>query len=123
MKGRDFIIGAAVGLWLVVAFGGQHGQASPPAAPVTSAPPPSATSSPAVSAPATSSPAVSAPATPLPQGSPTAPPQAGPPKAGASPGPAVSGGLGWFILAVFCAVIVISVSTVVVTAANGRRAT
>src|SRR5215469_8238094 len=124
MKGRDFIIGAAIGLWLVVAFGGQHRQASPPAAPVTPSPQPSATSSPAVSAPATSSPAVSAPATPLPQGSPTAPAsQAGSRNAAASPGPAISGGPGWPILVVFGAVIVIAVSTVVVTVANGRRAT
>ena len=119
MKGRDFIIGAAIGLWLVVAFGGQHGQANPPTAPVTSAPPPTATSSPSV----TSSPTVSASATPHPQGSPTASaPQAGSRNAGASPGPALSGASGWVILAVFAVVIVISVSTVVVTAANGRRA-
>ena len=113
MKGRNIVIGVAVGLWLVLISHGQHGQASPPTAPVTSAPPPSATSSPTVSAPATS----------LPQGTPAAPaPQASPQHLGASPGPAVSGGPSWFILAVFSAVIVISVSTVVVTAANGRSA-
>lgn len=118
MKGRDFVIGAAIGLWLVVVFHGQHGQASPATVPVASAPPPSATSSPRASAPAT----------PLPQGSPAAPaPQASPPNVGAGPGPAISGGPGWFILVVFSAVIVISVSTVAVTAlnvraTNGRRA-
>ena len=113
MKGRDIVIGAAIGLWLVVASHGEHGQASPPAVPVASAPPPSATSSPTVSAPAT----------PLPQASPAAPaPPASPRNVGASPGPATSGGPGWFILVVFSAVIVISVSTVAVTAANRRRA-
>jgi hypothetical protein len=118
MKGRDFVIGAAIGVWLVMVFHGQHGQVSPATVPVASAPAPSATSSPSASAPAT----------PLPRGSPAvSAPQASPRNVGASPGPAISDGPGWFILVVFSAVIVISVSTVAVTAlhvraANGRRA-
>jgi hypothetical protein len=113
MKGRNIVIGVALGLWLVLISHGQHGQANPPIAPVTSTLTPSATSSPTASASAASPPQVS-PAAPT--------PQAGPQHTGASPGPAVSGGPSWFILAVFSAVIVISVSTVVVTAANGRSA-
>lgn len=113
MKGRNIVIGVALGLWLVLISNSQHGQSNPPTAPVTSAPPQSATSSPTVSAPAT----------PLSPGTPTASaPQASPQNTGASPGPAISGGPSWFILAVFSAVIVISVSTVVVTAVNRRSA-
>ena len=115
MKGRDIVIGAAIGVWLVLVSHSQHGQVNPPAAPVASAPPPSASSSPTVSA---------VPATSLPQGTPAAPaPEASPQSTGTSPGPAVSGGPGWFILVIFSVVMVISVSTVIITAANGRSAT
>jgi hypothetical protein len=104
MKGRDILVGAAIGLWLVMAFSGQHGQVRPATGPAASASSPSAT--------------VPAPARPLPERPPAAP-QAGPGNSG-EPGP--------LSLADFAAAIAISMSTVVITmvyvqAANRRRAT
>lgn len=114
MKGRDLLIGAAIGLWLVVVSHGQHGQVSTPVTPVASASSPSATPSPTVSAPAT----------PLPQGSPAASaPPASLRNVGASPGPATSGGPSLFVLLVFSAIIVISLSTGAVTAVQVYTAT
>jgi hypothetical protein len=106
MKGRDLLIGAAIGLCLVVVSHCQNGRVSSPAVAVVVPPSPSATPSPTVSAAVTS----------LPQGSPAASaPQTGLGNEGASPGPATSGGPSWFLLVALSAIILISLSTITVT--------
>jgi len=113
MKGRDILIGAALGLCLVVISHGQHAQVSTNPSPVASAPSPAATSAPPASVPAT----------PLPESSPAVPsPQAGPGNVSTGPGPVPSGAPGWLILAAFIAALALSVSTVAVTAFNIRTA-
>jgi hypothetical protein len=113
MKGRDLLIGVAIGLCLVLVSHGQHGQVSAPTIPVVSPSSPSATPSRLASAPATL----------LPQGSPAAPtPQGSARNLSTGLDPPTSGGTSWLVLMVFSAIIAISFSTCAVTAIQVRAA-
>jgi hypothetical protein len=121
MKARDLLVGMAIGVWLVTAFG-HHAPAASSGQPTVSvsspatasAPGPSVSPSPQAASP---SPQVPSPSTAVPGQSATL---VSPHDQGArpaiSPIPAIPGSADWFIVVACAIAIAVSVSTVVFTA-------